>query len=93
MANDGTRFGPGQRVVTPSVVMSELISLFRLWETRGLVENADAFKQGLVVERNASDPNRLDLLIPPDLINQLRVVAASISFTLQESLEEEEEEA
>ena len=93
LANDGTRFGPGQRVVTPSTAMAEAISLFRLWETRGLVENADAFKAALVVERNASDPNRLDFLLPPDLVNQLRVIAASISFTLQESLEEEGEEA
>ena len=91
LANDGSRFGPGQRVVTPSTARAEAISLFRQWETVGLVENADAFKDALVVERNASDPNRLDFLIPPDLVNQLRVLAASISFTLQESLDEVEE--
>ena len=91
LANDGTRAGPGQRFVTPSTARAEAIALFRQWETRGLVENADAFKDALVVERNASDPNRLDFLIPPDLVNQLRVVAATISFTLQESLNEAEE--
>ena len=91
LANDGTRFGPGQRVVTPSTARAEAIALFRQWENAGLVENADAFKDALVVERNASDPNRLDFLIPPDLVNQLRVLAASISFTLQESLDEVEE--
>ena len=92
LADDGARFGPGQRVVTPSTARAEAISLFRIWETRGLVENADAFKDALVVERNESDPNRLDFLIPPDLVNQLRVVAATISFTLQESLDEVAEE-
>ena len=91
LANDGTRFGPGQRVVTPSTARAEAISLFRLWERAGLVENADRFKEGLVVERNDTDPNRLDFLLPPDLVNQLRVIAASISFTLQENLQEEEE--
>ena len=91
LANDGARFGPGQRVVTPSTARAEAIALFRQWETSGLVENADAFKDALVVERNASDPNRLDFLIPPDLVNQLRVLAATISFTLQESLGEAEE--
>ena len=45
------------------------------------------------MERNAGDPNRLDILLTPDLVNQLRVLAAVISFTLQESLEETEEEA
>ena len=89
LANDGTRFAPGQRVVTPSTARAEAIALFRAWESRGLVENADAFKAGLIVERNGGDPNRLDFLLPPDLVNQLRVVAASISFTLQESLTEE----
>ena len=91
LADDGTRFGPGQRVVTPSTARAEAIGLFRQWESAGLVENADAFKDALVVERNESDPNRLDFLIPPDLVNQLRVLAATISFTLQESLTEEEE--
>ena len=43
---------------------------------------------GLVVERNDADPNRLDILLTPDLVNQLRVMAAVISFTLQESLAE-----
>ena len=92
LANDGTRFGPGQRVVTPSTARAEAIGLFRQWESAGLVENADVFKDALIVERNESDPNRLDFLIPPDLVNQLRVLAATISFTLQESLEEEAEE-
>ena len=93
LANDGTRVGPGQRVATPSTVQADLIGLFRQWESAGLVEDADAFKEGLVVERNAGDPNRLDILLTPDLVNQLRVLAAVISFTLQESLEETEEEA
>ena len=93
LANDGTRVGPGQRTATPSTVQADLIGLFRQWESAGLVEDADAFKEGLVVERNARDPNRLDILLTPDLVNQLRVFAAVISFTLQESLEEVEEEA
>jgi hypothetical protein len=38
-------------------------------EELGLVENFDQFKTDLVVERNASDPNRLDFLLPPDIIN------------------------
>ena len=93
LANDGTRFGPGQRVVTPSTARAEVIGLFRQWESAGLVESADAFKEALVIERNENDPNRLDFLIPPDLVNQLRVMAATISFTLQESLHGEEETA
>ena len=89
IANDGTRVSPGQRVVTPSIMRAEIIGLARQWERAGLVENAAAFKAGLVVVRNEADPNRVDILLTPDLVNQLRVIAASISFTLQESLTEE----
>lgn len=82
LADDGTRFGPGQAVVTPNVIKAEAVSKFREWEELGLVENFDQFKADLIVERNASDPNRLDVLLPPDLINGLRVVATKIEFRL-----------
>lgn len=82
LANDGTRFGPGQAVMTPKVAKAELISIFRGWEELGLVEGVDQFKRDLIVERNLSDPNRLDIQLPPDLINQLRVTAAQVAFLL-----------
>ena len=82
LADDGARFSPGQPVITPRIGRAEAVSIFRSWEAQGLVENADAFKENLVVERNPNDRNRLDFLLPPDIINQLRVIGASISFTL-----------
>ena len=44
------------------------------WMNSILVENADLFAKYLIVERNQDDPNRLDVLLPPDLVNQLRKV-------------------
>lgn len=82
LANDGTRFGAGQAVVTPKLVKAECVGWFRTMEERGLVENFDQFVNDLVVERNASDPNRIDILLPPDLINGLVVTAAQIQFRL-----------
>lgn len=82
LADDGTRFGPGQDVVTPKTARAELVAIFRSWEELGLVEGIDQFKRDLIVERNGSDPNRLDIQLPPDLINQLRVTAAQIAFLL-----------
>ena len=82
LANDGTRFGSGQAIITPKVARAECIAIFREWEDSGLVENFDQFKADLVVERNEADPNRLDFLLPPDLVNQLRVTAAQIQFRL-----------
>lgn len=82
LANNGTQFGQGQAVMTPNVAKAEAVGRFRIWEELGLVENIDQFKEDLIVERNLQDPNRLDFLLPPDLINQLRVVGVKIGFLL-----------
>lgn len=83
LANDGTRFGPGQAIVTPSVIKGELLATYRQMERAGIVENYDLFKQYLIVERDATDPNRLNTLFPPDYVNQLRVFAVVNQFRLQ----------
>ncbi len=82
LANDGTRFGDGQAVVTPNVAKAEAVAAFRDWEELGLVENFDQFKADLRAERHPGDPNRLNILLPPDLINGLRVIATKIQFRL-----------
>ena len=82
LADDGTRFGPGQAIVTPSIIRAELLALFRELEEKGLVENFDQYKADLIVERDADDRNRLNVLSPPDLINQLRIFAEQIQFIL-----------
>lgn len=83
LADDGTRFGVGQAIVTPKIIKAELVTQYRLDEFVGLVENADAFKANLIVERDPSDPNRINVLYPPDLVNQLRVFAVLAQFRLQ----------
>ena len=83
LADDGTTFGEGQAIVTPSIIKSELIAAYSDLMEAGLVENMDAFKSYIIVERNATDPNRLDVLFPPDLVNQLRIFAMLVQFRLQ----------
>lgn len=80
LADDGTRFGAGQPIVTPSVIRSELLALFRELEEQGLVEGFEQYKEDLVVERDADDPNRVNVLSSPDLVNQLRVYAERTAF-------------
>ncbi|MDH4122374.1 MAG: phage tail sheath subtilisin-like domain-containing protein [Deltaproteobacteria bacterium] len=75
LANDGTRFGGGQAVATPSILRGEMIALFAEWMEAGLVENISQFKRDLVIERDANDANRVNAIIPPDVINQLRILA------------------
>ena len=85
LANDGTHFGAGQAVVTPKILKAELVAQYAALEDLALVENMDAFKQFLIVERDPIDPNRVNVLLPPDLVNQLRVFAALVQFRLQYS--------
>jgi phage tail sheath gpL-like len=83
LANDGTRFGPGQAIVTPGILKAELVAEYRMDEYNGLVEDTRAFKNNLIVERDPNNPNRVNVLYPPDLINQLRVFAVLAQFRLQ----------
>lgn len=82
LASDTMRVAPGQAIARPKDIRAELIALFRDLEDAGLVEDLDQFKQDLIVERNASDPSRVDALIPPNIVNQLRVFAGRIEFRL-----------
>jgi phage tail sheath gpL-like len=81
LANDGSEVS-GQPVATPSIIKGELLNLFQDWAALAWVEKGtfEQFKAELVVERNASDPNRIDIICPPDLMNNLLVTAASLQF-------------
>ena len=82
LANDGVQVGPGQQVMTPKLGKAEAINIFRGWELLGLVENVDQFKRDLICVRSTTDVNRLNWILPPDLMNQFRVGAAVIQFLL-----------
>jgi phage tail sheath gpL-like len=83
LANDGTRFGPGQAIITPGIAKAELVAQYKQDEWNGLVEDTSNFKKFLLVERDPNNPNRLNVLYPPDLINQLRIFAVLAQFRLQ----------
>lgn len=82
LANDGIAYGPGQAIVTPTIAKLEIIAAFDAWAQLGLVEEREQFKKDLIVVRSATNPNRLDVLMPPDLVNQLMVTAVQIQFRL-----------
>lgn len=82
LAANGTRFAAGSNVVTPNTIRADIIAQYRTLEEAGLVQNGDAFKQALIVDKNASNPNRVDVLWPGTLINQLRIFALLAQFRL-----------
>ncbi|MBD2781953.1 phage tail sheath subtilisin-like domain-containing protein [Xenorhabdus szentirmaii] len=83
LAQNGTRFAPGSAIVTPNIVRAELIAQYKTLEYNGYVQDGKAFADGVKVEINAQNPNRLDVLWTGTLINQLRVFAVLNQFHLQ----------
>ena len=82
LASDGTRAGAGQALVTPKIIRADGIAQFRQWEEVGIVENVDSWIGNYIVERDATDPNRVNELLPADIVNQLRVFAGRVQFVL-----------
>ncbi|WP_269090162.1 phage tail sheath C-terminal domain-containing protein [Photorhabdus laumondii] len=44
------------------------------------MEDFDAFKATLIVERDSSDRNRINVRSNPNLVNQFRIYAHAIQF-------------
>lgn len=80
LADDGTNFGVGQAIVTPSIVRDAIIDRFIQWEENGLVEGRQQFKKELIVERSTTDRDRLNSDLPVDIINQFRILATKANF-------------
>jgi len=82
LADDSFPVQPGTYVATPKTVKAEIVALFRLLYSKGLIENLEEFETNLIVERDETDVNRVNTLLPPDLVNQFRVLAGQIQFIL-----------
>ena len=80
---NGTTIAAGSAVVSPNMVRGELISTFQQLEDSGNVQNAAAFAANVIVEQNATNPNRLDILWPGTLADQLDTLAMLFQFRLQ----------
>jgi len=86
LADNGTPFAAGQAVVTPNILQAEIVAQYADMELNGLVEDASAMAAATIVQRDATDPNRVDVLWAPFLIGGLRVVALKNQFRLVSAL-------
>jgi Mu-like prophage tail sheath protein gpL len=82
LAADGTRFGAGQAIVTPAIIKAELIAQYRTLEFGGYVQDSRSFAQNIIVEKDSQNPNRVNVIWPGTLINQLRIFAVLNQFRL-----------
>lgn len=67
---------------TPPKVKTELLDVLYKLEDLEIVEEVAANQDGLIVERDLQDPNRLNAKIPTDVVNGLHVFAGRIDLLL-----------
>lgn len=84
LGGDSTAYPAGEAIMTPSLGRAIAVSWFKdMSESSPVVFDPSAlgqFKADLVVELDATDQNRMNFLLPPNLINMLIVSAAQIQF-------------
>ena len=80
LVDDDTRLSPGQAAITPSLAKGTILAVYSELAYKGWVEDVKGFASSLIVERNATDPNRLDATIRANFANQLRIFTILNTF-------------
>ena len=80
VAKDGTKFAPGQVIVTPSMFKTELLTLYKELEYQGIVQDFDGYKKSLIVELDENNKQRINYQDSPQFVNGLIIVAGKIQF-------------
>jgi phage tail sheath gpL-like len=77
------RIQPGQKIATPKLIMNNSIipTAMRL-EKVGLLEDLDQFIKDLIVVRSDVDKNRVNAILPANLVNQFDVFAGAVQYIL-----------
>lgn len=80
LAEDGTRFAPGQAVVTPSIIKAELMALYTDLEYKAIVQDFEGYKSAMVVELDPDNPSRINVLDSPKFVNGMIIYAGKVQF-------------
>lgn len=76
------RIQPGQAIATPKLIRNCLVGTAMKLEKVGLLEDLDQFIKDLIVVRSDADVNRVNAILPPNVVNQFDVFAASVQYIL-----------
>lgn len=80
IAKDGSKFGVGQKILTPKGGKALAIDFYEDLVEAGICQDSQWFADNIVVEIDAQDPHRMNFLLPPDFVKQLFVCASKIQF-------------
>lgn len=76
------KIAPGQPIATPKLIRNTLIGEAVKLVEAGLMEDLEQFKTDLNVVRSSADVNRVNAILPPNVVNQFDVFAAAVQFIL-----------
>ena len=48
----------------------------------GLIEDIEGFKRDLLIKRSTQNPNRMNAVLTPNLVNQFDIFAAAVQYRL-----------
>jgi phage tail sheath gpL-like len=64
-------------ISTPRDIAATFMHTYQAMVLTGVLENADEAAKRLTVERNADNPNRVDIYAPLDMVNPLDIIATN----------------
>jgi phage tail sheath gpL-like len=73
---------PGQKIATPKLIRNTLIATAGQLVEVGLLEDIDQLKRDLIVRRSETNTNRVNAVLPPNVVNQFDVFAAAVQYIL-----------
>lgn len=80
LADDYSQVGPGSFTTTPAAIKAALVGHYSTLVDNNQAQDLAIFEAGLIVEINATNHNRVDVLYDPTIMNQLRIFAVLFQF-------------
>lgn len=82
LANSADKIKAGLQILTEDNGRLEAIAIARNWEFLGLIEDLDQFIAEIQCKRSTTNENRLEWILPPNLMNQFIVGSGDMQFLL-----------
>lgn len=83
LADDDATFGGGgaDNIQTPKTVRARINASYAALHRAGMVEDPEGFDAELVVERDEEDTTRLNVVFPPNYVNQYLITGAVVEVS------------
>ena len=79
-SNAAAQIPPGSTAATIPIIRAECVAIYGDLRDRGIVENVEAFSQAIVVEIPNDRPDRVQLALVPDFLQQLQIFDVTLQF-------------